>query len=461
VTAPATDTVEPTDQIPDGRKSFTANVHPSSVIDHAHELCKPHKKPAQPKSKDGLDKPASDGLVVDTSVASAPQHDGKQRPLTKREQKARFQHEFIRDLMYDAVNGVGDAEKRTMYMLNRVDKLSGNQVVSFREIQFRKSDMSMTDHKWLRRFKTVQRLREHFEKKEISEDELDYIVSQLFPSRSDKLLEPTYWKVYLADFVKDGTWCEPEFGKVLFNLQTTDEELRVGPYVFVRPTVRLVTASFLQLPLEEEVSSGRSTYSRLDALASLVCSMVYDSPDWRGMHYRDATSAFTKYFQAYELTNSGMTDKDQLPSRLRAYYRDWNFEEQRILRLGHVLLELLNRVYAGELDIMAYRLIRGTLFGVPGQPGCSFRNFEKFLYTKSADPGLEIADIPRLLIFHPELDFCCALHEERRLSGMLDEVERFEREEAVRIRDLEESKKAWAKAVGRKLIMPSIPEDMC
>jgi hypothetical protein len=400
----------------------------------------------------GLDRDSSSSLAYSITL-NAPKKrnqyakDVNKRGFTDEERKMRRQHDFFKDNAYGAVQGHGYLMANLLHITRMLER-PGNPSVELQSISFRKSDLSETDWNWLNRLKICHELYHVAERQLISDDHLDIILSQLFPSNRYEVMTGPHFKVFMADFIKEATWCEKALGKKIVELQTSTEELRVGPYVDIQPPVRRVSPNFQALPMVH-VPSDPSRDSRLKALAYLVEEMVYECNDWHGIYYEDASGTFSKYYEAWEQTRSGVA-AEKLPSDLMEYHRDWTFHEQRLLRAGHLLLDLLRRVNAGVLNVMVYRVIRGTILGIQGQPFAEFDDIESLLYTKTSEPGLEVADIPQILILHPDLGISCPHDEAKHYSGLLANASRFEEEEKARLEDIEQAKQAFAKATGGK-----------
>lgn len=389
----------------------------------------------------------SDDRGADTtssSIGAAVLHKSRSdRRRERRELKVQQRKQEVRQKIYNHVYDAAYSPEPFSLLRNCLWTIgvlmrAGDPEVRIRTFKFNKSEVSASSFKWLERIKIFEELwMICVGHGAMDEEELEILKGQLFPTDSKDIADPTFFRVFIADFVKHGLWCNPTFGEKIVELQTTREEHDLGPLVDAPEPMSRVYTDFERLPVGDK--------SRSRALTHLIEATVYECPEWKGVRYGDATRTFELYYAAWRLSRTGTGD----PYPLEQYYRDWTYDEERLLRAGFLVLKFLRRVNEGDFSPLHFRDIRSTFFRVPFQPHCRSDEFGGFLYNHAnldgSDQGIAVADIPRLLVLHPDLKFCCELEELERYNEFLETAQEFEEEERLRLQQIEEAKVAFTK----------------
>lgn len=353
------------------------------------------------------------------------------------------QHQHIKNLAYKGVNddaGVLDDIQKSVARLQFRD----NPTIQLGGLALRKSDLTKTDQIWLRRASLLAELKDLVHSGELHDEDYTDFLDQLMPMRAEDLLSPAHFEVFVESVVKENTWCTPGRAIQLLELQNSAEEFHAGPAAQVPMLVSYPPVLFRKLIL-------RNGSNRYQQLANLIKAAVYERKEWGGVLYDDALGEAKQYFTVYELFTV-----EEVPYHLSGYYRDWSYQEQRLLRSFGLVSNLLQQVNKGTLDFYVFKMIRGALIKLPGQPSMGFDMLERFLYCRHVDAGLKLEDIPKIMILHPKVvadakpELTCLEDEAQIWKGILATFHRFEEEEEVRMLDLKLAKKAYKKAMGGK-----------
>jgi hypothetical protein len=283
----------------------------------------------------------------------------------------------------------------------------------------------------------------------LSEEHYEIIHEQLFPDPKNLhvIMPRQQFEVFMADFVWEDTWCDLNLARRILNCKTAAAEGKGDKSYKLPKPVRFPTPEFKELPQNRGVTTYFTT-SRFQALVRLIEAAVYCRQYWAGLFYTDPAATFDLYFQAHSIAKSG----NPLPAHLLPYARNWSFHEQRLFRVGDLLIRLLRQVRAEKFDLMVYRVIRGTLLPIMGQPFVDTNRLQSFCYSRGLEEGLSIEEIPKILVLHPDVDVACENEEVQEYARLVDEIARYKEEERQRLADIKTAKKAWKKATRGKLI---------
>jgi hypothetical protein len=359
---------------------------------------------------------------------------------------------FVKLMCYMAARG----DKVCMCHVKRLLVEQGikgkNTQVNTAYMDFRRSEMKLVDWNWCYRADAANDLALMNEFDRLSDDDKEDLTMQLFPRTELDLIQKDDWDVYLQSLVETKI-IDPGFSQKLNYLQVLEREFHNGPAgEWTQPTgIDAPTIPPQPLPLTEEVNDSELWYratipSRHEKLEELIKAVVYERESWHGTEYPNAAHTLESHFQANKLTQAG----SPIPDALHEYVRDFSFVEQRQLRRGQYVAELLTRHNAWEIPLDVFREIRGTLIPSYGQPNIrAAEDWRTFLYhwASSSENGIEVNEIPHLQILHPEYDECLlnVAQEAKMFSGMVAEYLRFQDDEEAHVVEIKKAKKALRK----------------
>ncbi|KAF2278695.1 uncharacterized protein EI97DRAFT_216963 [Westerdykella ornata] len=356
----------------------------------------------------------------------------------------RRQHRFFEALTRRAAEGHGYAMANALDVVRHLENNPDpNSFLRLPSMGLYRHELSKNDWLWLRRAQMIWSVQKQMRRGLLAAECGEIIITQLVPEGEHQILPKQYFEVYLDFYVKEGIWCSQTLAQRILMLQVTPEELRLGPCVVLPEPVKSVAPQFQKLPIDLR-STTPVALSRFKQLLHLCEAVAYERKEWKGLAYDNGLKELQLYCAAFHATKGGQNP----PADLMPHYRNWTYPEQRLLRAGELIARLLQEVNEGRFDLAIFQVIRGTLLNVRAQPYLDLEEFEKFFYSCGVEAGVQISEIPRILILHPEYDFQSQRDEERVFSGLLANSWRFQEEEAERLRELEMAKKAYAKAIG-------------
>ncbi|ORY01808.1 hypothetical protein BCR34DRAFT_618216 [Clohesyomyces aquaticus] len=300
------------------------------------------------------------------------------------------------------------------------------------------SDIRPIEWRRVNRAVEIFKLNSLAERKVLHESDAELIILQLFPQEGRKVLRLACFEILLDTLVQSENLTHARAQR-LFDLAPTLEEFLRLPNK-TRPHAPLYALpEFEQLQMEFGPRSDEFSVSRYKALVQLVEAAAYKRHDWEGIHYSDPVATLKQYYDAFEQNRQGLP----VTEGILPYARDWTFAEQHVLRRGYLVTRLAEAIN----DFSLFKIIRGSLVGIPGQPINDLFDLQGTLYARAADSGLRISDIPKILILHPERDSdTLVIEKEARIySGLLADSWRFEEEEQDRLADIERAKVGFRK----------------
>ncbi|KAF1962151.1 hypothetical protein CC80DRAFT_542478 [Byssothecium circinans] len=229
----------------------------------------------------------------------------------------------------------------------------------------------------------------------------------------------------------------------IWNLTVTVEEYKNGILERVpKLTPAPFSTMFSALPLLKDMP-------RLHALKELAHAMAYEVNKvhggvWHDTWYPDPLTSFQDYYQAYKFTVNNPSKP--LLTGLRQYARVWDFVETRVLERGAIVLDLLERFNAGEInDFSMISVIRGSYFPMTLQPGFDKRShLSKDLYRQVLGSGISLKEIPGIVMLLPCYDskFLHDTEKVRRVGEkVVNELQAFHTLEDQRQKAIEQAKK--------------------
>ncbi|KAF2743463.1 hypothetical protein M011DRAFT_480809 [Sporormia fimetaria CBS 119925] len=355
----------------------------------------------------------------------------------------RKQHEFCNSLAHNTARGSGPAARTLLSILTTLEYSTlSDPVITYGPlgIGFRKSQMSVNDWNWLSRGSLAFYLHKELPHGRIPEEDFDFIFTQILPDERrvkngpDYLLDRDQFRVCIDAWRREETWCTERLAEFQ-ELQTSEEEVRAGPQVVVAAQGPPVPSTFHGLPMQE------GGLNRLHTLRRLIEAMAYERKERYGVRYENAAGFFSLYHSAW----SCQQENKPLTKGLHPYARNWTTHESQLLQRGGILLSLLCRVQQGQNDHYTYTMIRGALMYIKGQFNPDLDRFEQFLWGRALDSGVQIDEIPMILIEHRDYNRLNDTERQRRLDSFVDRAESWKLDEE-RLKEAKQSKKAWKKA---------------
>jgi hypothetical protein len=342
---------------------------------------------------------------------------------------------------------------------------------------------------WIVRYNVVLQTAGLVERRLMTIEDHEMILTQMFPSERAHILKPEYFEIFMAGLGEEGIVTKRQ-ADMISSVQVTTEEFDKGAH-FTGPSVdryahrRNPTAIALfdipkqarrpmvsYSPRPMKVAAQGELYYKLRIL---VEAAVYAQSFWKGYFNPGAREKLDQFYQAWETSQGGWL----LPPYLTDYARDWTHKEVRLLKRGQMICELLKKYEAGTLtDFGIIRAIRATFINIPAQPFWCVEDLESFLYHRIPGSGLAVAEISDIVILHPDHDTAASNARLRATvyKGLKDRVALFEKEEQERMKMIKESlvtfqqqKKAemsrwegvkakWKKIIGKKeVVVPFDP----
>ncbi|KAF2000877.1 hypothetical protein P154DRAFT_563038 [Amniculicola lignicola CBS 123094] len=355
-------------------------------------------------------------------------------------------HVYFKALAYQSANGDEYASSqiyRLMEMRKRGALLRPNAVFQIREGQcVFISDIDACSWIWIRRAFARGKISEFAEQKKMSPDDAEFLSEQILPQPHTNLLSKEDFQLLIDTHVEGVSDIDESYGNALIKLQATANELEDASAWLQAPPLSYPCRTFESLPIFNNASSNKFTSSRAKQLFEFLQAVVYRRSSWRGVNYQDAMPHFNKYWETFDLGRQGKP----IPPALHAYIRDWNFNEQRLLRAAKLILSLRPRLE--ELDYDLFCFIRGSLIGALGQPRCGIDDLGYLLYHRIVASNLEVKEMPEIMLLHPGYVSCGVLeceHGEARITNFWEvKADELQAEEDARLEDIKAAKKAYA-----------------
>lgn len=450
----------------------------TAILEQRHAAMKLPSQPAEEKKILTLDDIIRPKKPTNTKKTTAPNFGGRvfslisqppsschpqQAPTANEACDALLRRQHIRDLAYRAMGGCDSALDVMDRINDHFEALEVHRVkvpdltLNFEGVHVRASQFGHVEHAWIARYNIGVKLLCLTERKQMSQDDYENVTASLFPSSPRDLLSPEYFEIVATDLGIEGIITPAEV-KDLVRLVVTKEEFAAAanwvgsdrqPLADRNDANNLATLDIpKQAPGSHFVLSAQQ--SLLPHLRILVEAAAYQKSCWKRFFFANAQSKLASFYEAYTIQKSGYST----PPALTEYVRSWTYREVRTLERGMLVVQLLKAFEAGELtDYGIIRAVRGSLVPLPGHGAFGVDGLSKYLYHRVALSGLDVGRIPEILALHPQLDNDCYLPEDkvRVLSRLHEEREAFEEEEAVRLRDIQESVDAFEKEKMRAL----------
>ncbi|KAF2785539.1 hypothetical protein K505DRAFT_369084 [Melanomma pulvis-pyrius CBS 109.77] len=280
--------------------------------------------------------------------------------------------------------------------------------------------------------------------KHIEGYDAEEIISQLFPTSANEIMDGENFDLLIDNLAEEGVLTNGLARKIK-QLRMSEEEFDAEhTYTAPKRATRRRSPWFFNLPHHAGTQDGALETSRHYALRRLTEAAVYQRQEWKNVHYANAAGSLQSYYDAWVYTSQNL----DVPFSLRSNNRDWTYAEERLLRRANAVLKLRDQWNKQALtDFSVLKAVRAALVPVHGQPGNDFEGLETFLYSRASEPetGLTAAEIPQILILHPELDadFASSGEERLRLQGLLREAVAFEEAEVQRRAEIRRARRAY------------------
>lgn len=340
--------------------------------------------------------------------------------------------------------------------------LNADIVIGFGDYHLRANDLGFFEHTWIARYNYFRLFQRKLNSREISIDDYEFLVEQLFPADDAQLLDPEDFDIYLEPLVEEGIFDMDQF-LLLRDLGVSQEEMDrtihythpdVAPRVqarrnadnkYFRMPQRAMRTGSIDLPGQPRRDDNLHQYLQL-----LVEAAVYKQTHYRGFYFGNAAAELGRFHQAYALS-----EKDKLlPPELTDYNRSWTYAESRLLERGQLLCNLLKQYQAGTItDFGVLRVVRATLVPLPGQPRFGRTYLEKMLYDRSVGAGMAIHQIPEILSLMREHDsvMSCPTVRQTMIADMQNTAVAFEAEEKIRLADIKADRRTFKKQLKKEL----------
>jgi hypothetical protein len=308
------------------------------------------------------------------------------------------------------------------------------------------------ERNWILRYNIVVHNATQVERRLMNIEDHEMILTQLFPQDRAHLLKQEHFEIFMTGLGEEGILTKSQVATIT-KAQVITEEFDKGAH-FTGPSVnryahrRNPTAIALfdiprqarrpmlsYSPRPTKSSNQHELYYKLRILAEAA---VYDQKFWKGYFFPSACSKLESFYDAWKTSQEGFL----LPPSLTEYSRDWTHKEVRLMQRSHMICELLNKYETNTLtDFGIIRAIRATYVNIPAQPFWCAEDLESFLYHRIPDSGLDISEIPGILLMHPDHDAAAANARLKRTvhEALQRRAEEFEKEEQERLRLIGES----------------------
>lgn len=280
--------------------------------------------------------------------------------------------------------------------------------------------------------------------KRIDDFDAEEIISQMLPTSANEIMDGENFDLLIDVLTEEGV-LENALARKIKQLRMTKEEFD-AEYTYTAPkrATRRCSPWFFNLPLHAGTQDSPFEPSRHHALRRLIEAAVYQRQEWKNVHYANAAGSFQSYYDAWIYTSQNL----HVPFSLHSNVRNWTYFEERLLRRANVVLKLHEQWNKKAItDFTILKAVRASLVPVHGQGGNDFEGLETFLYSRASEPetGLKAADIPHILILHPELDDELASRDEelRRFEGLLGDALSFENAEVERRAEIRRARRAY------------------
>jgi hypothetical protein len=321
------------------------------------------------------------------------------------------------------------------------------------------------ERNWIARYNASRNNHELVNRRLMSNEDHERIVTQLFPEERRVILNPQHFEIFVTGLGEEGILTKGQ-ARTIAKLAVTVEEFDKGAH-YTGPSIKNAHAHHREpsmvamFDIPQRASQTNASFSSRPTkhhdqnelyiyLLILVEAAVYDQKFWNGYFFPNARSKLTSFYDAYKLSQEGCL----LPPNLTAYKRDWTTQEVRLLQRGHLIVDLLTKYDSNEItDFGIIRAIRGTYVSLSAQPFLNLENLETFLYHRITDSGLSISKIPDILILHPENDTVVASFRlgQHVLAGLRDRASVFEKEEKTRLSEIETSYATFKQAKRKEM----------
>ncbi|KAF2865467.1 hypothetical protein BDV95DRAFT_672605 [Massariosphaeria phaeospora] len=376
----------------------------------------------------------------------------KPRVLTRKELELR---KYFKSVAYAAAEGRPEAVAAIRH-IGQFISLQHTIDYDFTHGRFKFSLHQMTpvEWEWVARVNIIKVLEIRVRDRRLPVDDMELILSHLFPEKASDVLRPVLFDLAMENLSEEKE-LEPGYPAKIAKMALTREHFHKGAKSWGRRDAmpRFASLPFVELPLttgDGDDLEDPFVQCRRVKLLHVIEAAVYRRPDWRGVFYPDALGTLNNYYAAFAHQRETSSLPLPLPAHLAPYVRAWTFREERLLRAGYAVGQLLTSYLTGTMaDYGILKVVRGSLVPLRGQPYWDSTDLASFLYARYEGTGLQIRQIPDIVVLHsqPASDIVNPADERKVLGTLQADALEFETEEKERLREIESNRKSFEKMV--------------